>query len=102
MNALTHRAFDAIIAQIARKATDECTAYAEIDGQEREISAFYTREIDWFGGINSAHECCEVTNYRLIGAWYEDPDTGAVWAGDRAELAALIGEDATDALDFHK
>jgi len=102
MNALTPRAFDAIIAQIARKADEEQTAYIQLDGQEREISAFYTRADDAQGWDGARHEYSYVTAFHLIGAWFEDPDTGAVWAGDRAELAALIGDDATDALDFHK
>lgn len=95
--ALTPRAFDAIIAQIARKADDERTACATVGGRERDFTVFYVREDRPGAGITSSHECCDMTVLTPIGAWFEDGDTGALWAGDAGELAALIGDAQVEA-----
>lgn len=100
MNALTPHAFDAIIAQIARKSDHETTAYADVDGVEREFTAFYSRELLPLAGMDSCMECCDVTVYTLVGAWIEDGDTRAVWAGDRAEMVALLGEKQVDQMEW--
>jgi hypothetical protein len=99
MNALSPHAFNAIIAQIARRADHEGTAYAMVEGEEREFTVLYVREDRPDAGITSSHECCDMEVLLPIGAWFEDPDTGALWAGSREELTALIGAQQVEAME---
>ncbi|MGL4527533.1 MAG: hypothetical protein ACRCUC_11185 [Aestuariivirga sp.] len=86
----TARAAEAIIAQLAYASSDERTFCAKVDGRELEFSVHFTtdwrRERGDYGMGNTAS--CEI-----VGAWAEDPDTGAVaFAGNALELEALLGE----------
>lgn len=87
---LTRHATDAIIAQIRFAANDEATKYAVIDGEEREFTVLYSTE--WERNRND-HGCMgNVADCEITGAWITDPDTGdAAWAGNKAELEALVG-----------
>ena len=78
---LTPRAFDAIVSQMAGRGHYE----AEFDGW----TAFLDLDTDSYGGMNERHEVCPCTTATLVGAWRED---GNLFAGNRAEVAALVGE----------
>ena len=78
---LTPRAFDAIVSQMAGRGHYE----AEFDGW----TAFLDLDTDSCGGTNEHHEVCACTVATLVGAWRED---GNLFAGNRDEVAALIGE----------
>lgn len=96
--ALTPRAFDAIIAQIVRQADEERDGVcATVGGKERAFTVFYAREDRPNAGINSRHECCDMTILTPIGAWFEDGDTRERWAGDADELVKLIGDEQVEA-----
>lgn len=88
---LTRHATDAIIAQIRFAANDEATKCAAVDGAEVEFTVHYSTEWDRsrddYGCMGNVASC------EITGAWIADPDTGdATWAGNKAELEALIGE----------
>jgi hypothetical protein len=95
--AVTPHAFAAIVAQMTRQGYREVFPCAVIDGDEMEWTAFFATEIDPDGGINSAHECCAYTRCKLIGAWAENGDTGQLYAGNRDDIAATLGEKTVDA-----
>jgi hypothetical protein len=97
---VTPHAFEAIVAQMARQGYHEATPCAEIDGEELEWTAFFATEIDPDGGINSYHECCAYTRCKLVGAWAENRDTGKLYAGNRDEIAAVLGEAAVTAWEI--
>ena len=80
---LTPRAFDAIVSQMAGRGHYE----AEFDGW----TAFLDLDTDSYGGMNERHEVCPCTTATLFGAWRED-EGGNLFAGNRAEVVALIGE----------
>ena len=80
---LTPRAFDAIVSQMAGRGHYE----AEFDGW----TAFLDLDTDSYGGMNERHEVCPCTTASLVGAWREGED-GNLFAGNRAEVAALVGE----------
>ena len=94
MNALSPRAFDAIIGQIQGHADLCCVSYAMIDGVQWEFETRFN--VDWDGPFSDYpgdpdywEPTCD-----LIGAWAFDPDTGAHrFAGNRAEVVALLGEE---------
>ena len=90
MQTQTPHTVTAILAQIAKISERESEAYAAIDGEEYEFTAFYESDYDADGGIDGEHR------------YYEDGDTGAGWAGNRAELIALIGEKQVDKMEFHE
>lgn len=102
MQTQTPHTVTAILAQIAKISERESEAYATIDGEEYEFTAFYESDYDEDGGIDGEHRCCPITRFRVVGAYYEDGDTGAGWAGNRAELIALIGEKQVDKMEFHE
>jgi len=92
----TTRAAEAIIAQITGRGDCEGTFYAEVDGKECEFTAWFTTE--W-----EREDCYSDTHGRswghydnatctLIGAWTFDDEDAVMFAGNRSELAALIGE----------
>ena len=89
--ALTPRAADAILAQLTRKGFHEWDFAAPVDGVTLAFNAFFEAEEDEYGGINNRHEVCAYTHFTAMGAWAELAD-GSLWAGNRDELAALIGE----------
>lgn len=87
---LTRHATDAIIAQIRFAANDEATKYAAVDGEEREFTVMYSTE--WDRSRNDYGCMGNVADCEITGAWITDPDTGdAAWAGNKAELEALVG-----------
>lgn len=86
----TPRASSTIIAQMTAKADSEYTMYAAIDGQEHEFTVHYTTEWVNLGGHYFNRD--EVPQCTIIGAWAEDEDSDVVFAGDRRELEALIGD----------
>jgi len=102
MQTMTPHSLSAVLAQLAKVTDREREAYADVNGQEVEFTVFYRSEEDPDGGIDGEHRVCLITNYRVIGAYYEDRDTGAGWAGNRAELIALIGEKQVDKMEFHE
>ena len=96
MNALsqiTPRAFDAIVGQLCRKGHRELTCYATIDGQQIEWTAFFEEEEDPYLGLNEYHERCPYTRCSLVGAY----DSECLWAGNRDEITAIIGDAAVAA-----
>ena len=102
MQTMTPHSLSAVLAQIAKVTECEREAYADVNGQEVEFTAFYRSEEDPDGGIDGEHRVCSVTHFRVVGAYYEDRDTGAGWAGNRAELIELIGEPAVENMEFHE
>lgn len=101
--AMTPRAVAAIIAQLSAKSDRERMVYADIGIREDlDFTAFYTSEYRADGGIDATHTCCPVTTFKIIGAWCEDPDTGDAWAGNRAELIALVGETQVESMEFYE
>lgn len=88
---LTRIAADAIIAQMVSRADGEYTRYAKLNGVEHEFTVHF--KTDWHRdrgdiGVMSNWAECEI-----VGAWAEDPETGAVaWAGNRREMEALLGD----------
>jgi hypothetical protein len=82
---------------MTRQGYRETECEAVIDGEELEWTAFFAEEIDPDGGINSAHECCAYTRCKLRGAWAENGETGQLYAGNRDEIAATLGEKTVDA-----
>jgi hypothetical protein len=92
---ITPRAFDAIVSQLAQTGANEWTMCADINGTERDWVAFFDTEEDPYGGIDNRHQVCSTIRAKLIGAWCEDDD-GNLYAGNRAELAEMIGQDEVD------
>lgn len=93
----TPRAASAIIAQMTAKADHETTRYARIDGQEREFTVHYTTEWSSEKRYSDTHSSgygydsfalCDI-----VGAWYENDSGEVVFAGNKAELEALVGDD---------
>lgn len=101
MTALSHIAFDARVAQMTGKADRELECYAAIGGgDELEWTAFFAEEVDPIYGFNSRHEVCAATRCKLVGAWAEEDDgsaQGPLYAGNRDEIVAMIGESAVSA-----
>ena len=96
LHQLTHIAAAAIIAQIAAKSDtgenwDFC---ATVDGVERLFEARFS--VDWkgpysdFGRSGSYYEA----HCTLTGAWEYDDEGDVSFAGNRAEVVALIGNAA--------
>ena len=102
MQTMTPHSLSAIIAQLAKVTDREGKAYADLNGREVEFTAFYRSEEDPDGGIDGEHRVCLITNYRVVGAHYEDHDTGAGWAGNRAELIELVGEPDVEKMEFYE
>jgi hypothetical protein len=99
--AMTPRAVAAIIAQLSAKSDREAQKYADIgDIADVEFTGFYTSEYRPDGGMDMTHTCCPTTTFTLIGAWCEYNKTGKAWAGNRAELIALVGETQVDKMEF--
>ena len=93
----TPRAASAVIAQMTCAAHGEDTRYAEINGAEHEFSVHFTtewhRESRYSDTHSSGSGSDTYAQCEIVGAWAEDPETGDVaFAGNRDELAALIGE----------
>jgi hypothetical protein len=101
--AMTPRAVAAIIAQLSAKSDREARRYADIgDIADVEFTGFYTSEYRPDGGMDMTHTCHPVTTFTLIGAWCEDRETGDAWAGNRAELIALVGETQVEKMEFYE
>jgi hypothetical protein len=88
MNALTPRAFDAIVAQIAPCGNREMECYATVNGEQVIWTAFFEEEEDPYYGFNSRHEVCPATRCRFVGAY----DSECTIAGNRDEMIALLGD----------
>ena len=81
---LTPRAFDAIVSQMAGRGHYE----AEFDGW----TAFFETECyQRWDNENHYLRNAEPLTATLVGTWREDED-GNLFAGNRAEVAALVGE----------
>jgi hypothetical protein len=94
MNALTPRAFDAIIAQMECRCDQRGLSYAMIDGVEWEFCTLF--RVDWNGPFSDypGDPIYWQADCDLIGAWAFDPDTDQYrFAGNRAETVALLGEE---------
>lgn len=93
---LTPRAAEAIIAWITRRGDTDGTFYASINGVEHEFEARF--DVEWereprFSDTHSSgygHD--DLATCSLIGAWAFDEDGNTAFAGNRAEVAALLGE----------
>lgn len=88
MNALTPRAFDAIVAQIAPRGDRELECYATVNGEEVTWTAFFEDDEAPEYGINEHHEVCPATRCRFVGAY----DSECTQAGGRDDLIALLGD----------
>lgn len=87
---ITPRAAGAIIAQMARK-TDAIEARcAIVDGAELEFNIYHATEWVNRGGHYMNRD--EFPECDIVGAWSAGEDDEVIFAGNRAELAALIGE----------
>lgn len=102
MQKLTPIAAAAIVAQIERNAdtgdgTDFC---ADINGQERIFEARFSTDWDGEERYSDTHSSGSGRDYfakcKLVGAWAYDEDGEIDIAGNRDEVAALIGETAVD------
>lgn len=93
---ITRIAVDAILAQISAKSDCEGRFYGDVDGTECEFTAMFST--DWtgpyseFGRRGSYYEA----TCKLLGAFADHPETEAMIAGNRAEIAALVGEKAVE------
>ena len=94
-HAPTPIAATAIIAQIETKGDCTYTCYADVGGVEYEFEAWFRVEWERVGEYRQPDY--DEATCTLVGAYSYDDD-GLVWfAGNRAELSALIGEAAVDA-----
>ncbi len=90
MNTMTHHAFDARLAQLTGKGFAEYD-FDAIDGTRGAgWTAFFEVEGDQGDG-EWLRLSYPVRSVRLMGAWMEDED-GNLFCGDRAEVAAIVGE----------
>ena len=89
--AFTSRAATAIIAQIHGNADMGGTFYAEVNCAEWEFTAKFTAVYDWFSDHPGDPVYWSPTCY-LIGAWSYDDNGDVRFAGNRAEVLALIGK----------
>ncbi len=80
------------MAQITKRGDCDGTFCATVDGVEHEFEAWFDREITGpysdFGRSGSYVEA----SCTVVGAWSYDEAGEVLFAGNRAELAALIGE----------
>lgn len=93
---ITRIAVDAIIAQVSAKSDCDGRFYGNVGGAECEFTAMFCT--DWTGPYSE--DSREGTYYeadcKLLGAYADHPETGAMIAGNRAEIAALVGEMAVE------
>jgi hypothetical protein len=90
---LTRIAADAIVAQVSSRADCEGGNFCgEVGDTECEFQCWFST--DWSG------PCSDDYGYKyfeakctLLGAHGHDPQTGAEYAGNRAEIEALVGGD---------
>lgn len=88
---LSRIAADAIVAQVSRLADCEGTFRGDVDGTEVEFTAWFST--DYAGPYrDEVGPCYYEAECALLGAYGENPDTGAMIAGGKAELARLVGE----------
>lgn len=90
---ITPRAFDAIVGQFTCKADRELECYATLNGEQIIWTAFFQEEEDPHYGFNSRHEVCPAIRCTLVGAY----DSECMWAGNRDEITAMIGDAAVAA-----
>lgn len=93
---LTRIAFDARLSQLTCKGYSECEfeAYTAC-GSVLCFSGFFDCEL-WDhlnNGPTSERDDHVWYVCKLVGAWAEDGDTGALFAGNRDEIAAMVGAD---------
>lgn len=89
---LTRIAFDARLLDISRASDCEADVWSEVAGQAQEFTAFFAEDVT--GPYSDPGPRGAYYDYacKLLGAWCEF-DSGKLFAGNRAEVAALIGED---------
>lgn len=90
----------AIMAQISQRGSAENTFYADVCGVEWEFEARFDvawERVGYFGQRDYDEASCD-----LIGAWSYDEDGNVAFAGNRAELVALIGEVAVSAWEYEQ
>jgi hypothetical protein len=87
---ITPRAAEAVIAQLAYESNTTATRYAMVDGAEMEFEVYHSTEWVNRGGHYMNRD--EFPECEIVGAWSADEDGYVIFAGNRAELVALIGE----------
>lgn len=88
----TPRAAEAIIAHLSRRGDTEGTFCAFVNGTEWEFEARF--DVEWERVGYFKRPDYDEASCNLIGAWSYDEDGNVVFAGNRAETVALIGEAA--------
>lgn len=88
----TPRAAEAIISWLTKRGDTEGTFYAVVNGTEWEFEARFSVEWERVGYFKRPD--FDEASCTLIGAWSYDEDDNVAFAGNRAELVALIGEKA--------
>lgn len=93
-HAPTPIAAEAIIAQILGRGDCDGTFCAFVDGVEHEFEAWFSVEWERVGEYRQPDY--DEATCTLVGAYAYDENGDVLFAGNRAELAALIGEAAVD------
>ena len=91
--ALSRIAVDAIVAQVSAKADCEGDGFCgDVDGTECTFSAWFSTE--WSGPYRdfADREDYYEAKCTLLGALGNHPEMGEEYAGNRAEIEALVGE----------
>lgn len=93
-HAPTPIAAQAIIAQIETKGDCTYTCYADIGGVEHEFEAWFRVEWERVGEYRQPDY--DEATCTLVGAYAYDENGDVLFAGNRSETIALIGETAVD------
>ena len=86
----TPRAAEAIISWITKRGDTEGSFCALINGVEQEFEARF--DVEWERVGYFKRPDFDEASCTLIGAWAYDENGDVIFAGNRAELVALIGE----------
>lgn len=92
---LSRIAVDAIVAQVSAKADCAGDGFCgDVDGTECTFRAWFST--DWSGPYRDEGDWQDYYEAKctLLGALGNHPETGADFAGSRAEIEALVGETA--------
>lgn len=88
----TPRAAEAIISHFTRRGDTEGSFCAPLNGVEHEFEARF--DVEWERVGYFKRPDFDEASCTLIGAWAYDDNGDVAFAGNRAELVALIGEKA--------
>lgn len=103
---MTPHSAQAIVSQITRKGDCDGTFYAEVGSKEREFEAWFETEWEREQRYSDTHSSgfgsYDIADCRLVGAYSYDDDGEIALCGNRAEIAAMIGEATVAAWEERK